>query len=41
MSVILVVCFIMIIVAGIYWAADNPKEAKPILTRVARTVILL
>ena len=41
MSVILVVCLIMIIVAGILWAADNPKAARPILKKVAITILLL
>ena len=41
MSVILVVCFIMIIVAWIMRAADNPKWAKWLLKKVAITIILL
>ncbi len=40
-SLILVVCFILIIVAGIMWAADKPKEAKKRLERVAITILLL
>jgi len=41
MSVILVVCFVMVIYAGILRSANNPKEAKEWLTRVAITVALL
>lgn len=41
MSLVLVVCFILIIYAGILWSADNPKEAKKWLTRVAITILLL
>ena len=46
MALILVVCFILIIYAGILWASDNPwswtwKWAKWILARVAITILLL
>ena len=41
MSIILVVCFIMIIWAGILWASDNPKDAKPLFKKVAITLLLL
>ncbi len=40
-SLILVVCFILIIVAGIMWAADKPKEWKDLLKKVAITILLL
>lgn len=40
-SLILVVCFIFVIYAGILWAADKPKDAKPILRKVVITVLLL
>lgn len=40
-ALILVVCFILVIYAGILWAMDKPKEAKPILRNVAITVLLL
>ena len=41
MSVILVVCFILVIVAWIMRAGDNPKWAQKLLKRVAITIILL
>ena len=41
MALILVWCFIIIIYAGILWAADKPKEAKEWLKRVAITILLL
>ena len=41
MALILVGCFIIIIYAGILWAADKPKEAKEWLKRVAITILLL
>jgi len=40
-ALILVVCFILVIYAGILWATDKPKEAKDRLKRVAITVLLL
>jgi hypothetical protein len=40
-SLVLVVCFILVIYAGILWATDKPKEAKDRLKRVAITVLLL
>ena len=40
-SLILVVCFILVIYAGILWASDKPKEAKPILQKVAITILVL
>jgi len=40
-ALILVVCFILIIYAGILWSMDKPKEAKDWLKRVAVTVLLL
>jgi hypothetical protein len=40
-ALVLVVCFILIIYAGILWATDKPKEAKDRLKRVAITVLLL
>ena len=40
-ALILVVCFILVIYAGILWAMDKPKEAKDRLKRVAITVLLL
>lgn len=40
-SVILVVCFILIIVAGVMWSSDNPTWAKKILKKVAITILLL
>ena len=46
MSLILVVCFILIIVAWIMWAGDNPWQwkwwwAKWLLAKVAITILLL
>lgn len=41
MSLILVVCFIFVIYAGILRSSDKPKEAKPILEKVAITILLL
>ena len=41
MSLVLVVCFILVIYAGILWASDNPKDAKEWLKRVAITILLL
>lgn len=41
MSLILVVCFILIIYAGILWSADKPKDAKKWIERVAITILLL
>lgn len=41
MSLILVVCFILVIYAGILWASDNPKDAKKWLQRVVVTILLL
>ena len=41
MALILVVCFILVIYAGILWASDNPKDAKKWLQRVAVTILLL
>ena len=41
MSVILVVCFILVIVAGIMRAADKPKEWKELLKKVAIAILLL
>ena len=40
-SLILVVCFILIIVAWIMRAWDKPKEWKELLTKVAITILLL
>ena len=40
-SLILVVCFILIIVGWIMWAADKPKEWKDLITKVAITILLL
>ena len=41
MSIILVVCFILIIVSGIMRAADKPEPAKKLIKRVAITILLL
>jgi len=41
MSVILVVCFILVIVAWIMRSADKPDQAKKLLKRVAITILLL
>lgn len=41
MALILVVCFIFIIIAGIMWAADKPDAAKKIIKKVAVTILLL
>lgn len=41
MSVILVVCFILIIVSGIQYSMDKPKEAKALIVKVARVIGLL
>lgn len=41
MSLIMVVCFILVIYAGILWSSDHPKEAKDILEKVAKTILLL
>jgi ABC-type Na+ efflux pump permease subunit len=41
MSIILVVCFILIIVAGIMRSANKPKEAKKLISWVAITILLL
>ena len=40
-SLILVVCFILIIYAGILWSMDKPKEARDWIKRVAITILLL
>ena len=40
-SLILVVCFILIIYAGILWAMDKPKDAKKWIGTVAITILLL
>ncbi len=40
-SLILVVCFILIIYAGILWAMDKPKDAIKWIKTVAITVLLL
>jgi hypothetical protein len=40
-SLILVVCFILIIYAGILWSMDKPKDAKEWIKRVAITILLL
>ena len=40
-SIILVVCFIMIIVAWIMRASDDPKWAKWLIMKVAITILLL
>ena len=40
-SLILVVCFILIIVAWILWAANKPDKARPLLKNVAITILLL
>ena len=41
MSLILVVCFILIIVAGIMRAWDKPKEGKELMKKVAVAILLL
>ena len=41
MSLILVVCFIMIIVWWVLWAWDNPKKGQDIIKKVAITILLL
>ena len=41
MSLVLVVCFIMIIVAGIMRAWDNPKWWKELIKKVAVTILVL
>ena len=41
MSIILVVCFILIIYAGILWSANKPTEAKKWIKTVAITILLL
>jgi len=41
MSLILVVCFILIIYSGILWSSDKPKDAKDLLKKVAMTILLL
>lgn len=40
-SLILVVCFILVIVAWIMRAGDKPKEGKELLKKVAITILLL
>ncbi len=40
-SLVLVVCFIMIIVGWIFWAWDNPKKWQDIIKKVAITILLL
>ena len=40
-SLVLVICFILIIYAWILWSADKPKEAQKILEKVAITILLL
>ena len=40
-TLILVVCFILVIVAWIKRSSDDPKTAKSILTKVAVTILLL
>ena len=41
MSVVMVVCFIMIIIAGIKRSSNSPKEAQDLIKKVAITVLLL
>ena len=41
MSLIMVVCFILVIVSGIMRAWDKPKEWKELLKKVAITILLL
>ena len=41
MSLIFVVCFILIIYAGILWSSDKPKDARDLLKKVAITILLL
>lgn len=41
MALVLVVCFILVIVAWIMWAADEPTKGKELLKKVAITVLLL
>ena len=41
MSIIMVVCFIMIILGGIYWASNDPKKWREMLKKAAVTVLLL
>lgn len=41
MSIILVVCFILIIYAGILWSANKPTDAKKWIKTVAITILLL
>ena len=41
MSLILVVCFIFVIYAGILRSSSQPKEARDILKKVAITILLL
>ena len=40
-SLILVVCFILVIVAGIMRAADKPKEWRALIIKVWITILLL
>ena len=40
-TIILVVCFILIIVAGIKWSSWDPKWWKDLIKKVAITIILL
>ena len=41
MALVLIVCFIFVIIAGIKRASDDPKGARKILIRVGITVLLL
>ncbi len=41
MSLIFIVCFILVIVGGIMWAWDKPKEGQKLITKVAITILLL
>ena len=40
-SAIIVVCFILLIIAGIQISANKPKEGKALIVKVARTIALL
>ena len=41
MTLVLIVCFILVIYAWILWASDKPKDAQTWLKRVAITILLL
>ena len=41
MSLVLVICFILIIISGIKYASDDPKGGRDLIKKVAITILLL